>query len=38
MLSASQGTHIKVQINGDNQDDAMSSIEKLFNEKFNEEE
>mgnify|MGYP001164012941 FL=1 len=38
MLSASQGTHVKVQINGDNQDDAMSSIEKLFNEKFNEEE
>ena len=38
MLSASQGTYIKVQINGENQDNAMSSIEKLFNEKFNEEE
>ena len=38
MLSASQGTYIKVQISGDNQDDAMSSIERLFNEKFNEEE
>ena len=37
MLSASQGSSISVEIDGVDQKDAMKSIEKLFNNKFNEQ-
>ena len=36
MLSASQGSSISVEIDGVDQKDAMKSIEKLFNNKFDE--
>ena len=37
MLSASQGTRISVEVDGIDQKDAMKSIEKLFNNKFDEQ-
>ena len=37
MLSASKGSCISVKIDGIDQNDAMSSIEKLFKNKFDEE-
>ena len=37
MLSASQGSRISVEVDGIDQKDAMKSIEKLFNNKFNEQ-
>tara|TARA_A100001035_G_scaffold78950_1_gene61140 strand:+ start:267 stop:536 length:270 start_codon:yes stop_codon:yes gene_type:complete len=37
MLSASQGTRISVEVDGVDQKDAMKSIEKLFNNKFDEQ-
>ena len=37
MLSASQGTRISVVVDGVDQKDAMKSIEKLFNNKFDEQ-
>jgi len=37
MLSASKGSSISVKIDGTDQNDAMSSIEKLFKNKFDEE-
>ena len=36
MLSASQGSSINVEIDGADQNDAMKSIERLFNNKFDE--
>ena len=36
MLSASQGSRISVEIEGADQKDAMKSIVKLFNNKFDE--
>ena len=37
MLSASQGSSIRVEVNGADQNDAMESIERLFNNKFDEQ-
>ena len=37
MLSASQGSSIRVEVDGADQKDAMKSIEKLFNNKFDEQ-
>ena len=37
MLSASQGSSIRVEIDGADQNDAMESIESLFNNKFDEQ-
>ena len=37
MLSASQGSRISVEVDGADQKDAMKSIEKLFNNKFDEQ-
>ena len=37
MLSASQGTRISVAVDGVDQKDAMKSIEKLVNDKFDEQ-
>ena len=37
MLSASQGSRINIEIDGTDQKDAMKSIEKLFNNKFDEQ-
>ena len=37
MLSASKGSCISVKVDGVDQNDAMSSIEKLFKNKFDEE-
>ena len=37
MLSASQGSRISVKVDGVDQKDAMKSIEKLFNNKFDEQ-
>ena len=37
MLSASKGSNISVEVDGVDQKDAMKSIEKLFNNKFNEQ-
>jgi phosphocarrier protein HPr len=36
MLSASQGSSISIEVNGSDQNDAMRSIERLFNNKFDE--
>ena len=38
MLSASKGSNISVEVDGPDQRDAMQSIEKLFNNKFDEQE
>ena len=38
MLSASKGSNISVEVDGIDQRDAMQSIEKLFNNKFDEQE
>ena len=37
MLSASQGSRINIEVDGTDQKDAMESIEKLFNNKFDEQ-
>ena len=37
MLSASQGSRISVEVDCTDQKDAMKSIEKLFNNKFDEQ-
>ena len=37
MLSASQGSSIIIEVNGSDQNDAMRSIERLFNNKFDEQ-
>ena len=37
MLSASQGSRISIEVDGVDQKDAMKSIEKLFNNKFDEQ-
>ena len=37
MLSASQGSRISIEVDGTDQKDAMTSIEKLFNNKFDEQ-
>ncbi|MEC8077429.1 MAG: HPr family phosphocarrier protein [Pseudomonadota bacterium] len=37
MLSASQGSSISIEVNGSDQNDAMKSIERLFNNKFDEQ-
>ena len=37
MLSASQGSSIRVEIDGADQNDAMESIERLINNKFYEQ-
>ena len=37
MLSASKGSNISVEVDGTDQRDAMQSIEKLFNNKFDEQ-
>ena len=37
MLSASQGSRINIEVDGADQKDAMKSIEKLFNNKFDEQ-
>ena len=37
MLSASQGSSISVEVQGIDQNDAMESIERLFNNKFDEQ-
>ena len=38
MLSASKGSNISVEVDGTDQRDEMQSIEKLFNNKFDEQE
>ena len=38
MLSASQGSSMTVEVDGVDQRDAMKSLEKLFNNKFDEQE
>ena len=38
MLSASKCSNISVEVDGTDQRDAMQSIEKLFNNKFDEQE
>ena len=37
MLSASQGSRIRIEVDGTDQRDAMKSIERLFNNKFDEQ-
>ena len=37
MLSASQGSRIRIEVDGTDQKDAMKSIERLFNNKFDEQ-
>ena len=37
MLSASQGSKINIEVDGTDQKDALKSIEKLFNNKFDEQ-
>ena len=37
MLSASQGSRINIEVDGTDQNDAMRSIEELFNNKFDEQ-
>ena len=37
MLSASEGSKINIEVDGTDQKDAMKSIEKLFNNKFDEQ-
>ena len=37
MLSASQGSKINIEVDGTDQKDAMKSIERLFNNKFDEQ-
>ena len=37
MLSASQGSRINIEVDGTDQKDAMKSIERLFNNKFDEQ-
>ena len=37
MLSASQGSSISIEVHGSDQNDAMRSIERLFNNKFDEQ-
>tara|TARA_A100001388_G_C28729948_1_gene480936 strand:+ start:399 stop:668 length:270 start_codon:yes stop_codon:yes gene_type:complete len=37
MLSASKGSRISVEVDGADQTEAMKSIEKLFNNKFDEQ-
>ena len=37
MLSASQGSRISIEVDGTDQKDAMKSIERLFNDKFDEQ-
>ena len=37
MLSASQGSRIRIEVDGTDQKDAMKSIERLFNDKFDEQ-
>ena len=37
MLSASQGSKINIEVDGTDQKDAMKSIEKLFNNTFDEQ-
>ena len=37
MLSASQGSSIRIEVDGTDQKDAMKSIERLFNDKFDEQ-
>ena len=37
MLSASQGSSMTVEVDGVDQRDAMKSLEKLFNNKFDEQ-
>tara|TARA_A100001035_G_scaffold247052_1_gene216338 strand:+ start:860 stop:1129 length:270 start_codon:yes stop_codon:yes gene_type:complete len=37
MLSASKGSRISVEVDGADQREAMKSIEKLFNNKFDEQ-
>ena len=37
MLSASQGSRINIEVDGTDQNDAMESIERLFNNKFDEQ-
>ena len=38
MLAASRGNTIKIFISGDDQDDALSAVTELINNKFGEEE
>jgi phosphocarrier protein HPr len=38
MLAASKGTELTVRISGDDQGEAMSAIESLINNRFDEEE
>ena len=38
MLSASRGSSISIEVDGSDQRDAMKSIERLFNNKFDEQE
>jgi len=38
MLAASKGTIVNIEINGEDEQQAMNEIEKLFNNLFDEEE
>ncbi|MGQ9426180.1 HPr family phosphocarrier protein [Gilvimarinus sp. F26214L] len=38
LLAASRGTSVTVSVTGDDEQDAMDAIEKLINERFDEEE
>jgi len=38
MLAAAKGSSIQVQVNGDDEDQAMAGLERLFRDKFGEKE
>jgi phosphocarrier protein HPr len=38
MLAAAKGSSVLVQVNGDDEDQAMAGLERLFKEKFGEKE
>jgi phosphocarrier protein HPr len=38
MLAAAKGSSIEVQVNGDDEDQALAGLERLFKDKFGEKE
>ncbi len=38
MLAAAKGSSIQVQVNGDDEDQALAGLERLFKDKFGEKE
>ncbi len=38
MLAAAKGSSIQVQVNGDDEDQALAGLERLFRDKFGEKE